>query len=455
MIAELINRQDRALKGRPLASINKRKELLSSLYRSIENCSQEIYQALQLDLGKSKFEAYVSEIDFVLHEIKRAIKMVDSWAKPKRVGSPWVFFPAQSYIYPEPYGKVLIIGPWNYPFMLVLSPLIGALAAGNQAIIKPSEISVETSKIITKVINQVGEPDLISVVEGGIEETSALLDCQFDYIFYTGNGQVGLIILERAAKNLTPTTLELGGKSPCLVYTDRIDLAAKRVVWGKFFNAGQSCVAPDYVLLKPSNKAKFVDACKKWLTHFYGQEIDRSADYGRVINSRHFNRICNYFTDAEVLWGNVRDAKSNYLSPTLLDAKLDSKIMEEEIFGPVLPIIEVDDVSAAIDYIASRDKPLAAYGFFDAESDKQLYIARITAGGMVINDTLIHLSNANLPFGGVGESGIGAYHGHHSFETFSHKKSVMRRSFYFENSLRYPPYAGKLSLIRKILALFG
>lgn len=442
-------------KTQPLSDVSKRIEVLKKLKQVINENHDNICHALKEDLGKSEFESFLSEIDFTLHEINLAVKKLNKWSTPVKVKSSLTFFPVKSYIYSEPYGTVLVLAPWNYPFQLLMAPLIGALAAGNTVVLKPSEVSPVTSSLVANLINKNFDPRLLRVVEGGIPETTELLDQKFDYIFYTGSGSVGKIILEKAAKHLTPVTLELGGKSPCLVYSDKIDLSAKRIMWGKFFNAGQTCVAPDYVILPAKDREKFIASCSNWLKYFYGENIQASTDYGRIINEKHFERLSGYLNKSKVLVGGETDSYTKYISPSIVSANLQDPIMKEEIFGPILPIIELDTMGEAIDLVNSMDKPLAAYAFVDNEVQKKRIIAEISSGGMVINDTIIHLSNERLPFGGVGASGMGGYHGKFSFDLFSHKKSVMKRSFLFENNLRYPPYKNKLSIIRKIMSFLG
>ncbi len=454
-IANRVSSLDKHINSGCLRSIEKRIELLKRLKEAIIGHSDEIYAALKYDLNKSEFESYLGEIDYVIHEIDVALDGIHAWSRDKSVSSPLPFAPAKSFIRSEAFGKVLIIGPWNYPFQLVLAPLVGALAAGNTAVLKPSEISAKTSEVVEKVISSAFKDEEVVVVTGAVKETTELLEQKFDYIFYTGNGAVARIIMTAAAKNLTPVTLELGGKSPCLVYSDNLDLSAKRIIWGKFFNAGQTCVAPDYVIIEESKKEAFVNHCKKWISHFYGEDIKSSADYGRIINERHFERISSYLGDVEVLLGGEVDKSQKYIAPTLVSASNESQVMQEEIFGPVLPIITKSSLSEAINFVRSGDKPLACYGFLDNENDKAMLVDQVSSGGMVINDTLVHLSNDNLPFGGVGESGMGMYHGRFSFDTFSHKKAVMKRSFMLENSLRYPPYKGKLNMVRKLMSFIS
>ena len=454
-VASVMDRHNKIVLSKVQTRVEKRVESLEKLKASIIKYEKEIEDALKHDLGKSPFESYLSEIDYTIHEINYVLDNIHAWALDKSVSSPLAFAPAKSFIRSEPYGKVLIIGPWNYPFQLVFAPLVGALAAGNTAVIKPSEISEKTAEVIKKVTEDAFGDGEVATVLGGVEETTELLAQNFDYIFYTGNGVVGRIVMEAAAKNLTPVTLELGGKSPCLVFSNNIDISAKRIVWGKFFNAGQTCVAPDYVLIEESKKAEFVKACKKWIHYFYGDDVKNSNDYGRIVNQRHFDRISKYLDGATVLIGGNLDRDLNYIEPTLVEADADSAVMQDEIFGPVLPILTVSSLEEGINFVNKRDKPLACYGFLDTGEQQDKLINEVSSGGMVINDTIVHLSNHNLPFGGVGESGMGNYHGKYSFDIFSHKKSVMKRSFFMENSLRYPPYKGKLGFVRRLMKLIS
>lgn len=437
-----------------LKPVSERKRILRLLKSTIESYSEEIQVALNKDLGKSSFESYISEIDFVVHEIDTALKKLERWASPKKVPSSLAFFPVKSFIYPEPFGTVLIIGPWNYPFQLILAPLVGAISAGNCVIIKPSEVSSHTAQVLLRIFSQ-ELSSFVGCILGGVEETTELLNQKFDYIFYTGNAHVGQIVLEKAARFLTPVALELGGKSPCFVFNRNLDLTAKRVIWGKFFNAGQTCVAPDYVLIKKEDVNPFVLYCEKWLRHFYGIQIEKSPDYGKIINEKHFTRLESYLEGQEILLGGDRNLSDLYFSPTIILGKKESKVMKEEIFGPILPLLLVNNFQEGVDYVNSNDRPLACYGFIDDDKTKDKLIEEVISGGMVINDTIIHLSNENLPFGGVGPSGMGSYHGKFSFDLFSHKKAVMKRNFLFENSLRYPPYNGKLKIVRKLLSIFN
>lgn len=440
-----------AQKGRKNLSYHDRISALDALAAEIKAQEGQIVEALKSDLKKPRFESFLSEIDFCLHEIKTVKKKLKKWMKPKRVFSPLPFMPARSLIHYEPFGQVLVIAPWNYPFQLAIVPMIGAIAAGNKVVIKPSEMAPATSSIINNIITNALDAEIAAVVEGAVEETTELLSLPFDYIFYTGNGHVGRIVMAAAAKNLTPVTLELGGKSPAIVSTSNLDLAAKRIVWGKFFNAGQTCVAPDYVLIRKEDEAKFIESSKKYLKQFYSESVQSSPDYGRIINERHFDRLSALINKDDILIGGVVDKSDLYISPTYVKADEGSEVMKGEIFGPILPIVNIDDFDSAINYVNKHDKPLACYAFLDSGDDKKRVINEISSGGMVVNDTIVHLSNDKLPFGGVGESGMGAYHGEFSFKLFSHHKAVMTRPFFLENDLRYPPYTKKESFIRRLM----
>lgn len=435
-------------------SYEARKENLLKLRKLIIENEEAILDALNKDLGKSHFEGVISETLFLIKEIDLTLKKLKKWMKKKRVSSPLLQFPAKSYIIPEPLGVVLIISPWNYPFQLLISPLVGALAAGNTALLKPSEVAPEVSKLVGDLVPRYFKSDVIAVVEGGIPETQAILDLPFQHIFYTGNGFVGRIVMEKAAKFLCPVTLELGGKSPCYVDEDNdLDVVARRIVWGKFFNAGQTCVAPDYILSTEKVRDQLIQKMKSSINEFFPQGPKESPDYGKVVNERHFKRLEGYLIDTEIAYGGDRDIEKLYFGPTLLKASNDSPSMKEEIFGPVLPMIAVSSYKDALEFIKSRPHPLAAYAFSKNDQVLDSYESQITSGGMCLNDSLVHLSSETLPFGGVGESGMGSYHGKRSFEIFSHYKSVMRRGF-LDLPVRYPPYAGKLSLIRRLLSWF-
>lgn len=425
---------------------------LKKLKQIILDNKENVIAALKADLNKPEYEIYETEL-LSVKEIDYAIENIKNWTRSKKVATPLEQFPSSSVIYPEPLGIVLIISPWNYPFSLIVSPLVGAIAAGNCTVLKPSEIAPHTSKAIADIFQKNFDPAYIAVVEGGVETTQSLLREKFDHIFFTGGAAVGKIIMEAAAKNLTPVTLELGGKSPCIVDAEiNVEYAARRIAWGKFINAGQTCVAPDYLLVDRKIKSDLVDRIKKCLLEFYGDDPAASPDYARIINQKHFARVSSFLKDGEIIIGGQTDASSNYIAPTVMEkVSLDSPIMQEEIFGPILPILEYDRLSEAIAFVNERPKPLALY-FFSKNKDNQARVLRETSsGGVSINDTIMHLGVPELPFGGVGNSGMGSYHGKASFDTFSHQKSVLKNNFFIDIKFRYAPYANKLNLIKKIV----
>ncbi len=362
-------------------------------------------------------------------------------------------FPYSGRIQPEPLGVVLIISPWNYPFHLLISPLVGAIAAGNCAVLKPSEFAPYTSGLIANLIEKTFEPAYIAVVEGGVETSQTLLAEKFDYIFFTGGNAVGKIVMAAAAKHLTPVTLELGGKSPCLVDTEiDVEKTARRICWGKFINAGQTCIAPDYLLVNKKIKNSLLDSIKKCLLEFYGEHPANSPDYARIIHQNHFDRLVKFLQDGEILIGGETNRDELYISPTVIDkVSWEAPIMQEEIFGPILPVIEYTDIAEAIAKINSRPKPLALYLFSDNKDLQQQVLQSTSSGGVCLNDTLIQSGVPSLPFGGVGDSGIGSYHGKASFDTFSHYKSVVQNSFWLDLKWRYPPYEGKLSFLKRLI----
>ena len=434
-------------------TLERRKQLLTKLKAVIQKREPAITKALKDDLGKSAFESYITEVGLIVEEISHTLKHLDSWGKPKRVSTPITMFPGSSHIHPEPYGVVLIISPWNYPFQLCLSPLIGALSAGNRVILKPSEFAVETSKIIKAITDEVFKEDEVVTVVGGLAETKVLLAQKFDYIFFTGSTNVGRIIMKAAAENLTPVTLELGGKSPCLIdESANIDLSAKRCAWGKFLNAGQTCVAPDYVLVPKSMQDEFITCMAKHLESFYGKDSRASSDYPRIINENHFDRLSKLLSTGKVAAGGKTSREDRFIEPTILrDVSWDDKLMEEEIFGPLLPIVPYENLDDAIKKVRSLPKPLALYVFGQNSQRTSKIIEQIPFGGGCINDTVMHLVNPNLPFGGVGPSGQGSYHGKKSFETFTHFKSVFEQLTLVDIPIRYPPYKGKLSWLKFLL----
>ncbi|HDX7834412.1 TPA: aldehyde dehydrogenase [Staphylococcus aureus] len=432
--------------------ISFRKEQLKKLSKAIKSYESDILEALYTDLGKNKVEAYATEIGITLKSIKNARKELKNWTKTKNVDTPLYLFPTKSYIKKEPYGTVLIIAPFNYPFQLVFEPLIGAIAAGNTAIIKPSELTPNVARVIKRLINETFDANYIEVIEGGIEETQTLIHLPFDYVFFTGSENVGKIVYQAASENLVPVTLEMGGKSPVIVdETANIKVASERICFGKFTNAGQTCVAPDYILVHESVKDDLITALSKTLREFYGQNIQQSPDYGRIVNLKHYHRLTSLLNCAQmnIVFGGHSDEDERYIEPTLLDhVTNDSAIMQEEIFGPILPILTYQSLDEAIAFIHQRPKPLSLYLFSEDENATQRVINDLSFGGGAINDTLMHLANPKLPFGGVGASGMGRYHGKYSFDTFTHEKSYIFKSTRLESGVHLPPYKGKFKYIK-------
>ncbi|CXI05173.1 aldehyde dehydrogenase [Staphylococcus aureus] len=432
--------------------ISFRKEQLKKLSKAIKSYESDILEALYTDLGKNKVEAYATEIGITLKSIKNARKELKNWTKTKNVDTPLYLFPTKSYIKKEPYGTVLIIAPFNYPFQLVFEPLIGAIAAGNTAIIKPSELTPNVARVIKRLINETFDANYIEVIEGGIEETQTLIHLPFDYVFFTGSENVGKIVYQAASENLVPVTLEMGGKSPVIVdETANIKVASERICFGKFTNAGQTCVAPDYILVHESVKDDLITALSKTLREFYGQNIQQSPDYGRIVNLKHYHRLTSLLNSEQmnIVFGGHSDEDERYIEPTLLDhVTSDSTIMQEEIFGPILPILTYQSLDEAIAFIHQRPKPLSLYLFSEDENATQRVINELSFGGGAINDTLMHLANPKLPFGGVGASGMGRYHGKYSFDTFTHEKSYIFKSTRLESGVHLPPYKGKFKYIK-------
>ncbi|WP_379130258.1 aldehyde dehydrogenase [Paenibacillus sp. sgz500958] len=430
-------------------------EQLQKLKKVIQRYESRILTALNKDLRKSEFEAYSNEVGFVLDSIGSMTKKLKSWMKPQKVRTPLHLFPSRSYTISEPYGTVLIIGPFNYPFQLLIEPLIGAMTAGNGAVLKPSESTPHISALIAEMIGETFDKSYIRVVEGEKEITSLLIHAKFDYIFFTGSVPVGRIVMEAAAKNLTPVTLELGGKSPVIVDPSaNLDIAAKRIVWGKLINAGQTCIAPDYVLVHKSIAGELLIRMKHYISAFYGIDPQSSPDYGRIVNGRQLDRLAGILErDREkLIMGGTVEKEDLYIEPTLLfPAAWEDASMEDEIFGPILPVMEYEHLDEAIRMINDRPKPLALYLFTEDKSVEQEVLNRVSFGGGCINDTISHVANPNLPFGGVGPSGIGAYHGKDSFNLFSHRKSIVKRSSRIDPGVVYPPYGNKVKLARKLL----
>ena len=429
-----------------------RLEQLEQLDRLLAENAERIAEVLRADLGKPDLETFTTEISVARAEVATAIKNLKAWTKPEKVATPAGHRPAKSRIVYEPYGLVLIIAPWNYPVSLVFNPLVGAIAAGNTTVIKPSEIASTTSELLAELIPSYLDTEATAVVEGGVETTSALLAENFDYIFFTGSTLVGRIVMEAAAKTLTPVTLELGGKSPCIVAADsNLKLAARRIAFGKFMNCGQSCTAPDYILVERSAEEGLITALQKTITKFFGTEPKASPDFGRIINEDHTRRLASLLAGSEIVCGGDVDERERYVAPTVLrNVDPNAAVMSEEIFGPILPVIAVDSIDGAIDFVNERDKPLALYVFSNDTDTTDRVLARTSAGGVCVNATMWHVANPNLPFGGVGPSGVGAYHGRYSFETFSHRKAICEKSTRVDPRIPYPPYGAiKKWLIKK------
>lgn len=433
-----------------------RKKNLIRLLHEIDTNEDAILNALYADFAKPRFEGLVTETALVKSELRYIIKNINSWTKPKMVWPSLLNFPSTDFIYKESYGSVLIISPWNYPFHLALLPLIAAYAAGNQVVLKPSELTTNTSSIISKIVSAVFTKAQVEVVQGGIEVSNELLTKRWDYIFFTGSVAVGKIVARAAAIHLTPVTLELGGKSPCIVdQTASLQLTAKRIVWGKFLNAGQTCVAPDYLLVHVSVKELLIRYLIKEIGEAYGENPEMSADFARIIDLKNWQRLNRLLTGQEIIHGGKTNEAQLYLSPTLIgEPSLESEIMKEEIFGPLLPIISYDKEEEIETVISRYEKPLALYVFSTSRQFIQNCLRNYSFGGGCINDVAIHLANKNLPFGGVGHSGIGAYHGKRSFDTFSHSKSIVRKANWLDMPLRYAPYKNKVQWVRKLLNWF-
>jgi aldehyde dehydrogenase (NAD+) len=450
-IPEIIQKQRQFFATGKTKNLEFRLEQLKLLKQAILDRQEAIVAAVNADLNRSEFEAYFEIAS--ISEINYALKHLKSWAKPKKVPTPIDQFPASAKIFPEPLGVVLIIGPWNYPFQLMISPLVGAIAAGNCAVLKPSELAVNTSRVVTELVENTFSPAYITSVEGGVETSQQLLAEKFDHIFFTGGTKIGKIVMEAAAKHLTPVTLELGGKSPCIVDTTvDIDRAAKRITWGKFINAGQTCIAPDYLLVDRRIKSDLLDSIKKYVSEFYGDDPSQSPDYARLINQNHFERVASFLGDGKAIVGGQTKPEERYIAPTVLDeVNWAAPVMQDEIFGPILPVLEYIDLNEAIAQINQRPKPLALYLFSKDKQTQQQVLERTSSGGVCLNDTVMQIGVTELPFGGVGESGIGSYHGKASFDTFSHYKSVLKKGWWLDLDWRYAPYTGKLDLIKRVV----
>lgn len=462
-IAEILARLRATAASGRTRSIEWRRSQLDALGALLKEREDDLCRALYSDLRKPPVEAWTSEIGFTAAEAAHAAKRLRRWMRPRRVRTPLALQPGSSRIVPEPLGVALIVAPWNYPLQLALSPLVGALAAGNCAVVKPSELAPNTSQALADLLPLYLDPAAVAVVQGGVPETTALLEQRWDKIFYTGNGRVGRIVMAAAAKHLTPVTLELGGKSPCIVDAE-VDMAvaARRIAWGKFLNAGQTCVAPDYVLVHRDREADLVEALDGAIRSLFGDRPRESRDYARIVSNRHFDRLAAMIgagngggggTTGTIVIGGDTDPTDRYIAPTVLTGvPADAPVLREEIFGPILPVLSFDDLDAAIAFVNKGDKPLALYLFSGSAKSQRRVLAETSSGGAAINDTVLQLASPALPFGGVGESGMGSYHGRYGFEAFSHLRAVLRKPTWMDLALRYPPYtAGKFKWLRRLM----
>jgi aldehyde dehydrogenase (NAD+) len=431
-----------------------RKQQLRALKAMCVERQSEILDALAADLGKPRLEGFTTEVNYTIGAVDYTLSKLKKWMAPKRVSTPLITQPGVSHIHHDPLGVVLIIAPWNYPFNLLTAPLVGAIAGGNTVLLKPSEMTPETSALCARLIPHYLDGSCIKVLEGGVPETTAALKQKYDHVFYTGNGHVGRIVMTAAAKHLTPVTLELGGKSPCIVDRDaNLDVTVKRIAWGKWSNAGQTCVAPDYVLAHADIHDELLAKLSLTIREFYGEDPQQSPDYGRVVNTRHHKRLTSLLASGTPVAGGDHDINDRYIAPTVLrDVEPDSAIMQQEVFGPILPVLPIKNIDQAIDFVNDRPKPLALYIFSEDKVVQRRVIQETTSGGATVNHTWMHMAVTELPFGGVGESGMGAYHGKASFDTFVHRRSVLSKPTLLDPPIAYPPYtATKEKIIKTLL----
>lgn len=449
----LIDDQRMFFNSEKTISYSFRKEQLVKLRNMLKTHEKEIYQALKDDLNKSKNETLVTELGFLYSEIDITLKNLKEWMRTKKVDTPLTHKGSKSFIIAEPYGVTLTIAPWNYPLQLAIAPIIGALAAGNTAVIKPSEFTPATAALLAKMVGETFDQKYVAVVEGAKETSQQLLELAFDYIFFTGSPNVGKIVMKQASEHLTPVTLELGGKSPAIVDQDaNINLAAKRIVWGKYTNAGQTCVAPDFLYVHEKVKQKLIKAMIKHIKSFYGKNPIKNKNYGHIVNHDHFNRLKDLLSYGNIVHGGNTNPEMYVIEPTIIESiTWDDAIMQEEIFGPLLPVLTFQNLEEAISVLKTKEKPLSLYYFSENNKSQKRILESLSFGGGCINDTLYHLANPNLPFGGVGNSGMGAYHGKDSFDTFSHKKSVLKQTTKFDIPLRYPGSKIAHSITKKIM----
>lgn len=453
-ISQLVENQRRFFAGGGTIPLAARKASLERLEAAIRAREPQLNAALKADLGKSSLEAYLCETGMTLAELRYQLKHLSRWAKPHRRPTPLASFPARSFTMAEPYGVCLIMSPWNYPFMLCMEPLAGAVAAGNCCVLKPSAYAPETSRAIGEIVAAAFPPEYVAVVQGGRAENAALLGERFDYIFFTGGESVGRLVLEKASVHLTPVSLELGGKSPCIVEASAdLALAARRIAFGKYLNCGQTCVAPDYLLIDETVKDAFLPLFKNAVADMYGPEPLANPDYGRIVNRKHFDRLLGLMDPAKVVYGGKTEPEALRISPTVMDGVTpEDPVMQEEIFGPILPILTYRTLQEAEVFIRSREKPLALYLFTRSQAAEERFLRYVSFGGGCINDTILHLATSEMGFGGVGRSGMGAYHGKKSFDTFSHEKSILKKAPWPDLPVRYQPYTkAKESLARRFL----
>jgi aldehyde dehydrogenase (NAD+) len=449
--ATAIQRQRAFFRSGATRPLEFRREQLAKLHDAIEAREPLILEALHADLRKSPHEAYSTEIGFVLSDIRHALRHLPAWLAPQRRHTPLIAWASRGFIRPEPYGVALIIGPWNYPFQLLLSPLVGAIAAGNCIVLKPSEFAPHTVAIMAQVIGATFPEEYIALVQGEREAAEALLCEKFDRIFFTGSTNIGRAVMAAAARHLTPVTLELGGKCPCLVCADApLETTARRIVWGKFMNAGQTCVAPDFVFVDRQVHDRLVEALKRAVLEFYGDDPQKSPDYGRIINRKHFDRLAACLRSGQIAHGGQHDRDDLYLAPTILTGvPWDAPVMQEEIFGPIFPVLEFAALDDPLVLLRDRPTPLALYLFTISRTTQEQVLAATRSGGVCLNDTITHMVGKDLPFGGLGDSGMGAYHGQASFDCFTHQRSVLQRSFGFDPKLRYPPPRIALATLKR------
>lgn len=453
MIPELLKSQKDFFKTGKTKAVNFRRESLINLKKELIKRENDIIEALAKDFKKPAFESVLTETTVVLSDLDLMIKNINKWSKPKRVTPALLNFPSTDRLYSEPYGQTLIITPWNYPYQLAIAPMVASIAAGNTVVLKPSELTPNTSDLLKEIISSVFIPEHVSIVQGNVDASTKLLAQRWDYIFFTGSVNVGKIVAKAAAEYLTPVTLELGGKNPCIIdETANIKLTAKRLVWGKFLNAGQTCIAPDYILIHQSKKEAFYSAMQDQINNAYSNTPEDSKDFARIINNKNFERLTKMLINENCVIGGQTNKEDLYIAPTLIEEpKLNSEVMKDEIFGPILPVLSYQNETDLERIISSYNKPLSLYVFSTNSAKAKHLIQKFSFGGGCINDTIIHFANHRLPFGGVGNSGIGAYHGRHTFDTFSHKKGVVKKANWLDLQMRYAPYKGKLGFIRKVI----